>query len=166
MNGKTVLLVVGTIVVVLLIGWGIAHAALGQCFGGGRHFDGPLGRMCRSHVGRMMTLRAELDLTEEQHEALRQLLHDHKEEIEPVAKEMVKSKRALRDAVLSEDADEREIREAAADLSDALGDAAVLASKLADEARGILTQKQVDLLQECMEEQDKSADKWLGKVFQ
>jgi len=66
---------------------------------------------------------------------------------------------SLRKAVLAKDADEAAIRKAAADLGNSIGDAAVLFSKAAGEARPVLTPEQIERLEKFLSERDGAGDK-------
>jgi Spy/CpxP family protein refolding chaperone len=89
----------------------------------------PLGKLITGRIGRLMVLRSELNLTDEQKAALRTTLKAHRREIAAAVRPLVEKRHALRDAVLADKSDE-EIRAAAADLGKAIGDAAVKGKKL------------------------------------
>lgn len=74
---------------------------------------------------------------------------------------MREKRTALRDAVLTGDADEAQIRSAASQLGDAMADAAVKASKLRNEIAPILTEEQQHLIHDFLKENDAAVDKFL-----
>jgi Spy/CpxP family protein refolding chaperone len=108
----------------------------------------PLGKLVSGQIGRLMVLRSELDVTQEQRCKIRDILKQHKPEILDAAENVWKHRNALRDAVLAKKPDESKIRKAADKLGKAIGDAAVLGSELAAEVRPILTAEQIERLEE------------------
>ncbi len=108
----------------------------------GRLMGTALGKFIGGQVGRLMVLREELNITEEQRAKVREVLKSHRDEIAPAAKAVWEKRTALRDAVLDDGTNEKAIREAADALGKAAGDAAVVAAKVAREVRPILTDEQ------------------------
>jgi len=170
---------VGILAVVALAAWGVVrvvHAAQGPsdergAWGGrgmgmhaglGERGRGPLGRLIRASVGRLITLRAELNITDEQREQLKAIVQAHHDEIAQVVKKLVEKKQALRQAVMAQPADEDAIRAASNAVGKAVGDAAVLGSKIIDEARGVLTPEQLELIKQFLAEHDKSVNEFLA----
>lgn len=98
----------------------------------GRRAGGPLGRLISGHVGRLIVLRSELNLTDEQKAKVKETVVAKKPEIAKVAQGVWEKRTVLVDAVLADQPDEQTIRKAADDLGKAIGDAAVLASKVAE----------------------------------
>src|SRR4051812_29792341 len=66
---------------------------------GGRFADRPLGRLIQGRIGRGMELKSELNLSDEQKEAIKTTLAAHKGEIAKAIEPVAEKKRALRDAV-------------------------------------------------------------------
>jgi len=124
----------------------------------------PLFNFIRGQIGRFMTLRSELDLTDAQKAQIKTLLQSHKTEIVAAIKPLVEKRRALRDAVLATPSDEKTIRAASDDLGHAIGDAAVLASKLKQEAAGILTDDQVQKIADFRAQSGKAVDEFFQKM--
>jgi len=124
----------------------------------------PMGRLAMANAGRAMTLRAELNLTEEQREEIKAIIEKRRPEMQPVVRKVVDKKRALREAVLAETPDERAIRRAADELGKAAGEVSVLASRIAGEIRPILTPEQIEKLEKFSEERDSSVDRWLDEI--
>src|SRR5476651_2009959 len=83
---------------------------------GGHGEGGPLRALMSGQVGRLLTLRSELDLTAEQKESIHKIVASHKQEIRDVMKPVVEKRRALRDATIATNPDEKAIRAAASDL--------------------------------------------------
>lgn len=171
---------VGILAVVALAAWGVVrvvYAAQGPSDGrgawggrgmglhagfGGERGRGPLGRLVRANVGRLITLGAELNITDEQREQLKAIVHAHRDETAQVVQKLVEKKQALREAVMAQPADEDAIRAASNDLGKAVGDAAVLGSKIIAEARGVLTPEQLELIEQFLAEHDKSVNEFLA----
>lgn len=107
----------------------------------------PLGRLISGNVGRLMVLRSELKITDEQREQIGAVLKQHKPKMLEVGKEVWQQRTKLRDAVLAEKPDEAAIRKAADELGKAIGNAAVLGAAIAAEVRPILTAEQIERLQ-------------------
>lgn len=123
----------------------------------------PLRAFIQGQLGRFLTLRSELDVTGEQREAIRQIVESHRGEIATVAKPIVEKRRALRDATLAKEPNETAIRAAANDLGKAIGDAAVLASKVKDEVGKVLTPQQVEKVEAFRLQSDSAVDRFIEK---
>lgn len=126
----------------------------------------PLRMFLQGQVGRLMTLRSELDVTPEQRAAIQKIVVEHKSEIATVAKPIVANRRALRDATLAKDTNEAAIRTAANDLGKSIGDAAVLASKLKGEASKVLSPDQMKKIEVFRADSDTAVDGFLAKFAQ
>ena len=122
---------------------------------GGGH---PLRRLIQANLGRLMTLRAELNVTDDQKSRIKEVLQAHRSEILPVATQLVAKRRALRDAVRAEQPDEVQIRARADELGKAIGDAAVLGASLIPEVKAVLTPEQDSLIDRFVKDKDASVD--------
>lgn len=120
-----------------------------------------LGEMVRARIARMVVLRDELDITAEQRAELRGIFHSHREDLRPAMVEVLQHKRALRDAVIAEQPDEARIRAEADALGDAIAEAAVAMSKVTSEARTVLTDEQLKLIEESMAENQQAVDEFI-----
>jgi Spy/CpxP family protein refolding chaperone len=125
---------------------------------GGMH---PLRTFIQGQIGRLMTLRSDLDVTNEQREAIKKIVQGHKVEIIAVATPIVEKRRALRDATLAKTPDETAIRAAASDLGKAIGDAAVLASKVKGEVAKELTPEQQKKIEQFRLGSDQALDNFV-----
>lgn len=123
----------------------------------------PLRMFMQGQLGRLMTLRSELDVTSEQREAIKTIVQSHRSEIVAVAKPIVEQRRALRDATLAKDSNEEAIRAAANRLGKAIGDAAVLASKVKGEVGTVLTPEQMRKVEEFRLHSDAAVDGFIEK---
>ena len=148
MTRKRLILAVA-IVALLVSGFGKVSYA-------GRFFPGGAGPMYRMNL-----LFDELGVTGEQRVALKKLIKDHRNEIQPLAKGVMMKGRALRELILAETPDPAAVRQASAELGNAIADAAVQASILAQEARSILTPEQVNKLKELRQRRQKTFDETL-----
>jgi len=124
----------------------------------GRHFPGPV---ALGHMYRLNLLGEELGLTDDQRAALKNLVRSHRREIQPLVKTLMAKKRALQGLVLAENPDPEAIRQTSADLGEAIAEAAVLGSALAQKAQTILTPDQFNRLREMQQRRQKVFDQTL-----
>lgn len=106
-------------------------------------------------------LSEELGLTDDQRAALKDLIRNHRDEIQPLVKAVIVKKRALQELVLGENPDPATIRHASADLGNAIAEAAVLGSSLTQKAESILTPEQLTWLREMRQNRRKAFDESL-----
>ncbi len=137
----------------------------------GRNMDGrwahtPLGRLVSGHVGRLLVLRSEMNLSEEQRARIKEVLVGHKPEITKAAKGVWEKRTSLREAVLDETADEAAIRKAADDLSKAIGDAAVLAARIRGQVAPVLNEEQKKLVKQCRMDCQQATEEFFEKAVQ
>ncbi|MFH1136024.1 MAG: Spy/CpxP family protein refolding chaperone [Pseudomonadota bacterium] len=104
-------------------------------------------------------LRKKINLSDEQKNKLKAIIARHRSENKPLADEVIKQKRVLRDAVLSENPNEGAIGQAAQELGQALAKASVAAAGIVAEAKKVLTQEQRDLIRQFINTRDKAIDK-------
>lgn len=140
------------------------EAAAGGGQGLSRLGDGPLGRFIQGRIGKLLVLRSKLGITAEQRGRIADVLKAHRAEIAKAVQGVVEKRRALRDAVLADQPDEKAIRAAADGLSKAIGDAAVLASRVRGEVQPILTPEQRETLKAFRAEHDEDLDAFLRKM--
>jgi Spy/CpxP family protein refolding chaperone len=131
---------------------------------GGHGGGGPLRTLMSGQVGRLLTLRSELDLTAEQKESIHKIVASHKQEIRDVMKPVVEKRRALRDATIATNPDEKAIRAAASDLGSALGNAAVLGSKVKVEVLTVMTPEQKQKIDEFRKHADAAVDHFFDQT--
>jgi Spy/CpxP family protein refolding chaperone len=117
-------------------------------------------------IGRLLVLRSEVNLTAEQKTKLHDVLKSRRPQIAQTVKSLHEKRVVLRNAVLSGKADEAQIRAAANDLGQAIGDAAVKASKLRGEIAPILTEDQQHLIGKFLAENDAAVSKFLEHAAQ
>ncbi|MBI2195260.1 MAG: Spy/CpxP family protein refolding chaperone [Planctomycetes bacterium] len=132
----------------------------------GRFAHSPLGRLILGNVGRALTLRSELNVTEEQRAKIQEIVKSHKDGMVPVAQVLKAKKEALRQAVMSDQPDEKAIRAAADELGKAIGDAAVLASRIGGEVRPVFTDEQRQRIEKFLQEREASGDAFLKEWSQ
>lgn len=109
----------------------------------------PLGRLILGNLGRLMVLRSELNVTDQQRQQIVETLKAHKSEIAREAEQVWRKRNALRDAVTADAPNEKAIRKAADELGAAIGDAAVVAAKIRGEVAPVLTDDQKELIEKC-----------------
>ena len=126
----------------------------------------PLGKFLTGQLGRLMVLRSDLSVTDQQRADIKKILVTHKSEVVNQIKALWQKRVALRNAVLAEKTDEKAIRKAADNLGKAIGDAAVLAAKLKGQVAPILTSEQKGLVKKFLADSDKATDKLFGQPAQ
>ena len=126
--------------------------------------DTPLGRFIQGRIGRALILRSELNVTEAQRQQVRAILESYRSDIAAVVKPLVAKRRALREATMADQPDEKAIRAAADELGKAIGDAAVLGAKVKGEARKVLSDSQVERIKQFQKDNDESVDAFLDQV--
>ena len=121
----------------------------------------PIVRMVVGNIGRLLTLRSEIKLTDSQRHDIEGILQTHRQAMVKSAKRLVAARRALRNAVLTEGSHESAIRAAAAEFGQSLGGAAVLASQVSKEVRGTLTPGQIEQIRQTRASVEASVDAFL-----
>lgn len=141
----------GSLAVIAAIGYtGASHA--------GRHFSNP---MSPGPLYRLNLLSEELGLTDNQRAALKDLIRNHRREIQPLVKAVIAKKRAFQELALANDPDPAAIRQASAELGNAIAETAVWGSSLAQKAKSILTPEQLTRLREMKQNRQKAFDESL-----
>jgi len=126
----------------------------------------PLARLIMGHIGRFLVLRSELNITDEQKNKIVGEIKSHKDEIRPIAKEIFEKRQALRDAVLNKPGDQQAIVAAANDLGKAIGNAAMLASKVIAKVKPMLTSEQQEQIKNFRVSNDKATAEWISQIGQ
>jgi hypothetical protein len=122
----------------------------------------PISRLITGNIGRLLVLRSELNVSNEQREKIRSAVRSHKDEIRPIAATILKKKRALREALLSQN--EEAIRSASAELGKSIGDASVVASKVVKDASKVLSPEQLEKIEKYRMAADGASDRWLSEI--
>jgi Spy/CpxP family protein refolding chaperone len=130
---------------------------------GRRPADTPLGKLVAGNLGRMLVLRSELDLTQEQKVQIRDVLLQHRSEIVTTVQTVHAKKTALRDAIL-QGKSENEVRAAADAFSQVVAEAAVRATKLRNQIAPILTEQQRELIGKTIQDKDQAVDRFLEQA--
>jgi Spy/CpxP family protein refolding chaperone len=131
----------------------------------GEHGKGLIHQLIAGHIGRLMTLRSELNITDEQKAKIKETLKAEKPEIAKVAKGIWDKRTALVNAVLAGQSDEQTLRKDADELGKAIGDAAVLASKIVGQIKPVLTSEQQEKIKKCREDGQKATAEFFEKVL-
>lgn len=124
----------------------------------------PLGKLITGQIGRLLVLRSELNLTAQQREKIHKVLAEHKGELVKDMKNVFEKRAALHKAILANQPDETAIRKAADELGHAIGDAAVVGSKVAGEVKPILTDEQRQLIKKFCVESHQAVEKFFTQV--
>lgn len=129
-----------------------------------RFADRPLGRLLMGRMGRLMTLKSDLNLTSDQKEAIASTMSAHKAEIAKALQPVVEKGRALREATSADAPDEAKIRSLADDLGKAIGDAAVVGAKVRHEVKSAahLTDEQAKRIADFHAENQAAVDRFLS----
>jgi len=135
---KTLAIVASISVALLAIGAVVAVPARMH------HHGGPFGEFGFGH-GMVRALES-LDLTDDQKSQVKAILKDESPKLEPLVDEMVRSKKALFDAVHGKTFDEKTVRSAASASAQATTDLAVERARMVSRFRGILTDEQQERL--------------------
>ncbi len=159
---KRTIIVAGIVAAVGLATLGVAWAVGPQ--DDEQHRPAELAKMIRGRIANMIVLRDELDITEQQRGELREVFQAHRDELRPAMVEVLEHKRALRSAAMAEQPDEALIRAEADALGDAIGDAAVAMSEVAGEARTVLTDEQLELIEDAMAQNREAVDEFIEDV--
>ncbi len=133
---------------------------------GGAQLAGPrpLARLIMGNIGRFLLLASELNISAEQKKKIAAEIKGHKDEIRPVAKEIFEKRQALRDAVLNKPGDRQAITAAANDMGKAIGDAAVLASKVIAKIKPVRTPEQIEHIENFRKAKDKATAEWISQI--
>jgi len=137
---------------------GPASAAEPVAPGGAAPIREALAKLVTGHIGRLLVLRSELNVTADQRAQIREVIVGYKDRIGPVVENLKEKRRALRDAVRAETPEEMAIRNAANELGKAIGDAAVLASEVVGKTREFMTDEQRNRIQQFVQANDQSQD--------
>ncbi len=140
----------GLVITAVIVFCGLSHA--------GPHFPMPMGL---GPMYRLNLLSEELGLTDDQRAALKDLIKDHRKEIKLLVKTLIAKKRALQELALGENPDPEAIRQASTDLGNAIAEAAILGSSLAQKAKSILTPEQLTRLREMRQNRQNAFDESL-----
>ena len=113
--------------------------------------------------GPMKKMIAALDLSEMQKQQIRDILTFQNPEIQPIRKQLILERRALRDLVQSEILDESAIRTQAGKLSALQQEMAVQRARVYNEVRKILTPEQVQKFLDLQKARDLKIDQFLSR---
>lgn len=134
--------------------------ASGLGFGGPLgHHDGPFARMMTGRMGRLLVLKSELGITDDQRSKLKTIGLSHRNELGPALEKVGGTFRGVRDSVLAENGNEEAIRQAAEAHGKAVGDLAVALSKVTKEGREVLTEEQQTQIKNFIAANDVAAEK-------
>jgi Spy/CpxP family protein refolding chaperone len=153
---KKLVLISCSAAVALLAAVGIANAVDSNANDGGRpHRFG--------HRMRMMHALKEVGVTDAQKQQIRGILREQRPQLQPLRKQLVQERRALRDAIQTSPVNESAIRTQSARLAQVQTDLAVQRARIAERVRAVLTPDQVSKLKELQAKRDARIDERLNR---
>ena len=127
-----------------------------------RH-QGPLQMLVQGEIGRLMTLRSDLDISNEQREEIRTIVTGYREDFAPLVREMVWQRQVLRNAVLAESANTTDIKQQVTALGETIAEVSLLAADVIRDVRPVLTPDQIERVETFTAEHDTAAQRWLER---
>ncbi|MFL6527967.1 MAG: Spy/CpxP family protein refolding chaperone [Chthoniobacterales bacterium] len=149
---KKLVLISCSAAVTLITAVGIARAVETNTIDSGR-------RQHRSgHRMHIMRALKEVGVTEAQKDQIRGIMREQRPQLQPLRKQMVEERRALRTAIEASPVNESAIRTQAARVAQVQADLAVKRAQIADRVRGVLTPEQQAKLKEIKAQRDAKSD--------
>ena len=153
---KKLVLISGSAAIALVMAVGVASAVDTNTNDGGRpHRFG--------HRMRMMHALKQVGVTDAQKEQIRGILREQRPQVQPLRKQLVQERRALRDAIQQSPVNESAIRTQSARVAQVQADLAVQRARIADKVRAVLTPDQVSKLKELQAQRDARVDERLNR---
>jgi protein CpxP len=112
---------------------------------------------------RMMHALKEVGVTDAQKEQIRGIMREQRPQLQPLRKQMVQERRALRDVVQTSPLNESAIRTQAARVAQVQADLAVQRAQVASRVRAVLTPEQQAKLKEMQAQRDTKIDERLNR---
>lgn len=119
--------------------------------------------LVRGIIGRVMVLRSELDVSDEQRGQIKKIVISHKDDLRNNVTSVLNSRRALAKAIASGQS-EQDLKKAADDLGDAVAKAALEFAKTRQDARKVLTAEQKKKIDDTRAAIWNSVDEFRDKV--
>jgi Spy/CpxP family protein refolding chaperone len=166
MNKKAIFMVLVSVIVMGLAAVPSIAADPAKDDGRPTFARGPLGKLIMGHIGRLLVLKSELNVTDDQRKKIAAEIESHKDEIRPVVKLIFEKRQALRDSVINNHGDEKTILQASEDLGIAIGKVALLASKVVAKVRPIFTPEQQERIKNFRMGMDKATSEWINQIAQ
>jgi Spy/CpxP family protein refolding chaperone len=126
--------------------------------------ESPMGRLILGQITRVISLDSQMSVTPDQRKAILAVIEKHKVELIGDIKVLVANHRELQLLVLSENPSADDIRLAATDFGNAVGDTAVLLAKIHREIAPILTDQQKAALKKYRVDTADAVDQWLSDI--
>jgi periplasmic protein CpxP/Spy len=111
----------------------------------------------------MKKMIAALGLSEDQKLQIKEILKAHKAAIQPVRRQLMMERRALRDLIQSESWDEAAIKAQVVKMSDTAAEMALQRAQVYREVRPILTAEQIQKFMELQKARDLRMDEFLSR---
>lgn len=116
------------------------------------------------HRGPMLERLAELGLTDEQKAQAKEILRQHQPTIQPLVKQSITERRALREVIRAEPVNETAIRAQSAKVAAIEADLAVARAHVVKDLRAVLTDEQIDKLKDMQAEFYERVDRIMEHV--
>jgi protein CpxP len=118
----------------------------------------------RPFAARFAERLASLGVTDSQKAQIHAILRQHLPTLQPIIKQVVTERRALRDTIRAENVNETEIRAQAAKVASLEADLAVQRARVVHEIRGVLTPEQIKKFQEMQAVADERVDGFMHRI--
>jgi|WetSurMetagenome_2_1015567.scaffolds.fasta_scaffold260295_2 Spy/CpxP family protein refolding chaperone len=122
----------------------------------------PVVRMALTKLARLVVLKSELGITNEQRGKIKGIVKAHRDELTGAASDVMSKKKALREAILANNEDS--IRSASTDLGKTIGNASVAFSKIVAQAKPVLTEEQIKKIHDFATGNEKLEKEWLTQI--
>jgi len=116
----------------------------------------------QNRVSSRVRMADEMNLSQEQKQEFFLLVVKYRQGFMAALEQAKEKKAQLKDLVLSSEHDEEAIRSVSGDLGEILGEISVLISEFGMDARGILSEEQVDIFMKFQESKDSAINHFLG----
>lgn len=115
------------------------------------------------HRMRMMHALKEAGVTDAQREQIRAILREQRPQLQPLRKQLVQERRALRDVIQTTPVNESAIRTQSARVAQVQADLAVQRARIAERVRAVLTPDQLAKLKDLQAKRDARIDERLNR---
>ncbi len=155
------------VITLSIAGVGATVAAESGALGSGQSWRNlPGGRLLQGQIGRLMSLRAELNLSDEQRSQIRQMPHSKKSQISKLLTQLVEQRSTLRDMAIQETPDKKTIQKTSDQMAKTVAQAAILGGELRQKIMTVMDDEQRLILAAVQSDRQDAMDKWLSELAQ